>query len=731
MGCGARRSDTYVVGVSMTWANEKYEILDSEYIPLRHQEQRVDVTTSDPQWDDDYLKIARMQIQEAVDEADGFIGANIMYDIEFLEEKEKIDFHIWERDRHKYVDVQVAEPILDENKQGSYSLSDLAAHYGLGTKEETELYEWLSEQFGGRAARQAQAGRIHLAPIRLVAPYAMSDTELPIKIFAKQKKLIQERGLGEVWALERDLFPMLYAMKQRGVRIDVKQAHKNQKMLDDKFNAIVEGFNEASGVEGDIQEIANSTAKIASIIDGWNQYLPDEEKIVYPRTEKTNAPSVRKEWLEGQAKHGNAMMKPFAQSLMDYRRIEKNRGTFIQGILKHLVNERLHCQFNQLKSDGGGTVSGRFSSSNPNLQNQPARDEEMAPLVRGLFIPEEGHDWASADYSQIEYRLLVHHAFVWFARKNKDGSLMLVKANEDGNPILDHKGRLQPDKYGAAIPISSRYAKEFYAARAMLVRFVEGAKNGVKVDMHQEVGEMCGIERRDGKTINFGMVYGLGVAALTAALGKPVDECKQIMNAYHDSMPFAKKIYYEMQNIAKKGLPIVTIGKRQRRYPKVQLRVPWKWNSQEQGEPPHFLTDFMEQSEDDTRLWTRRTGKKLKVYKNLDDLLEAYREDDHELVKKYIEFAFCHTALNALLQGGAADIMKRAMLNIWSAGICDILGAPLLTVHDELNWSIPRTERAREAYLESVRIMERVYSERLHIPLIVDHATGENWAQCK
>lgn len=728
MGSGARRPDSYVVGVALAWANERYEIQLREYIPLRHQEQRID-DGDEPAWDEDSIAVARMRIQDAVDEADGFVGANLMYDIEFLDEKEGIDFHIWERGRHKYVDVQVVEPILDENKQGSYSLEDLAQHYGVGTKDDTELYEWLAQHYGGKPTRAAQAGRIYLAPIHLVEPYALSDSSLPIEIFACQKQRIRQEGLSEIWALERDLFPMLYAMKKRGVRIDVEKAHTNQKKLDESFERIVSEFASASGLgeEHDLSELANSTAQIAAIIDNWNQFLPDDEKIVYPHTDR-GAPSIRKDWLEGQAQHGNHMMRPFAQAILDYRRVEKNRGTFIQGILKHLVDDRVHCQFNQLKSDAGGTVSGRFSSSNPNLQNQPARDEEMGPLVRGLFVPDENEDWGSADYSQIEYRLLVHHAFVYFARKNRDGSLLLVKADEDGRPILDAAGALQPDPHGATVPISKRYEREFYAAREMLLRFIRGAQTGEKVDMHEEVGEMCDIPRRDGKTINFGMVYGLGVESLISKLGYSRERCMQIMDAYHGSMPFAKKIYQEIQSIARRGIAIETIGRRKRRYPKVQLSIPWKWDVSRDGEMPYFYAEFM-RPDADGRTYSRNTRKRPPVYGSVDEFLAAYPEEDREKVR--YEFAFCHTGLNALLQGGAADIMKRAMLDIWNAGICDVLGAPLLTVHDELNWSIPRTPEAREAFRESVRIMEAVYRDRLTIPLLVEFETGANWAECK
>ena len=735
LGSGARRDDTYVVGVALTlakWNGKTYDVEESGYIPLRHQEQKVGEG-----WNDSAIAEQIDVIQSWIDEADGYIGANLIYDIEFLEQKEGLQFYTGTEYRHmnkKFIDVQVAEPVLDENKRGEYSLEDLAQHYQVGTKDDDELYAWLAENYGGQPTRAAQAGRIYLAPIDLVSKYALSDSTLPIRIFEKQLDLIKKRGLREIWDLERDLFPMLYEMKKRGVPIDVPQAHINQKQLDQGMAEAVQAVADAS--QGyvklaDAEKFANSTAQIAQVIDELNEMVEEEDRVAYPKTEK-KAPSIRKDWLEAQAKGGpNPMINGLARAIADFRRVKKNSGTFIEGILKHTYDGKIHCQFNQLKSDQYGTVSGRFSSSNPNLQNQPARDEEMMPLVRGLYIPDPGCDWASADYSQIEYRLLIHHAYVHFARKDRDGNVVLYKVDEHGNPVLDERGRLQEDPEGEAIPASSRVKKEFRAAAEMRRRFIRGAETGEKVDVHEEVGEMCGIDRRDGKTINFGMVYGLGIDSLVASLGYARELCMQIMDAYHGNMPFAKKIYYEFNRIAKNTGIITTIGMRQRRFPAYNIQVPPTYTCEnEDDEPPLCLLDYMSPPTEGT-VWTRKKNKRTKIYKDKETLLSTFDEEDRADAERFAARAKCHTGLNALLQGGAADIMKRAMLAIWNAGICDILGAPHITVHDELNWSVPRTDEAREAFRRSVEIMEAVYSERLAVPLLVDYATGENWAQCK
>lgn len=631
LGPGPRRTG-YIAGVSITADFGGQEFV-SNYYPVQHENgENLD---RDKVWR--YLK------NELGRDSQPKVGANMSYDMDFLKH-EGIDV------RGKVYDVLVAEPILDENKKpNEYDLDSVAERWTGKHKDSQALYQWLADNFGGQATRGVQAARIHKAPWHIVAPYAISDTELPLEIIDEQLVAIEKEDLTEIWELERDLFPMLMAMRDRGVHIDADRAKSAQ-------DSMIEQVQELKQILYDNEVDANVARSIAAYCD-----LVD---IKYGLTAKSKEPSFTQKWLE-KHQHDNVL-----KAVLEIRRFDKNNGTFIQGLLKHMTGgNRVHCQFNQLRSDKYGTVSGRFSSSNPNLQNQPARDEEMGPLVRGLFIPDPDEDWGSADYSQIEYRLLVHYAYATF--RGKKGSA------------------------------------------EMLQRFLDDPKT----DMHQAVADLCGISRRDGKAINFGMIYGLGVDALIASLGYPRSKCEQIIEAYHGSMPFAKKLYYEASNRAGSKGFIRTIGGRIRRFPNYEPVIPWKL----QNEPTNpILREYMKEVGGN---WVRDNSKRPKP------LPHAEAKIEYPSVR--LKRAHTHTALNALLQGGAADIMKRAMLDIWNAGICDHLGAPLLTVHDELNWSIPRTTAAREAFDESVRIMEAVYSDRLKIPLIVDNETGENWAQCK
>ena len=668
-GSGVRRKGSYIVGVALSSYDKDYDVQWSTYIPLRHQQGGNCDPAEVYAW-----------LQARIDACTELMGTNLIYDVEYLIEQAKIDFEILTVGRRVYVDVQVAEPVIDENKRGEYSLDHLAVHYGLGGKVSDELYQYLADNFKGQPTRNAQAGRIYLAPSDIVAPYAISDVELPPAIYQQQRKIIHKQNLGEVWLLERDLFPMLVAMKLRGVRIDRQKAAEVENRMQHDVDKSRRSFDSA-GVN------PNSSISLGDYCDSAG--------IEYPRT-PTGLPSFTTKFMK---KHPNK----FLRDVYEFRRLEKSTGTFIKNILKFSEDTgRIHCQFNQLKSDSNGTVSGRFSSSNPNLQNQPARDEELGPMVRSLYIPDDGEDWGGGDYSQIEYRLLVEEALQKLIKNTN-------KRDADGNLI--------------PFPLEAQ-PKEYKAAVEMLNRFVKGIADGIKVDIHEEVGNMCGIARRDGKNINFGMVYGLGLAALMASLGYEKEICQEIIAKYHDGMPFAKKMYNFMQSWAKKGNVVVTIGNRQRRFFKVQLRVPWQWRGKE--DPPEPFNLYMK--EDDGE-WTRDLKKRPPVFKSPEEAFDFYGANN--ITQADLEYGFCQTALNALLQGGAADIMKRAMLDIWNAGICVVLGAPLLTVHDELNWSIPRTKQARDAFDESIRIMEKVYIDRLQVPLVVDYATGANWSECK
>ena len=212
----------------------------------------------------------------------------------------------------------------------------------------------------------------------------------------------------------------------------------------------------------------------------------------YDRTEKSKEPSFTKNFLQN---HPHELPKLIA----DAREINKAHTTFIDSITKHAVNGRIHADINQIRSDQGGTVTGRFSMSNPNLQQIPARHPELGPLIRSIFIPEEKHTWGSFDYSQQEPRILVHYAKL----QNLEGVDEIVDAYNAGD-----------------------------------------------ADFHQVVADMAGIERKQAKTINLGLMYGMGKNKLMAELGLMKDSAEKLIKQYHTKAPFVKQL---MDNVSRKA----------------------------------------------------------------------------------------------------------------------------------------------------------------------------------
>jgi DNA polymerase I-like protein with 3'-5' exonuclease and polymerase domains len=598
-GPGVRR-DGYMVGIAVATEDESW------YFPMSHEKQ----------YDPSGLNIDRELVlrwarRELIRTGIPKIGTNLMYDLDYL----------WEegiRVPGPYYDVQVAEPLIDENAF-SYSLDNLANKYLGEGKRSDKLYEWLSLAYGGPATAKGQGGNIYRAPPQLVGEYAIGDVEQPREILRQQRKIMEvkdENGydLESIFDLETRLIPLLLAMRRRGVRADVSRAEElDNKLMDraKKHRAILD----------------------AAEIDPWSgdtiARWCEMNGVAYRKTAAGN-PSFVAKWLE---KHSNPMM----QSIHQVRRLEKHAGTFISGtVLGNQIKGRIHCQFHQLRGDEYGAVSGRFSSSHPNLQNIPTRDEELGPLIRSLFLPDEGEDWACDDWSQIEFRLLVHYG-------------------------RGHSAAATREKYN----------------------------NDSKTDFHVYVADLTEIDRKPAKNINFGLVYGMGEPTMAEELGRPLNEVKPMFNTYHKELPFVRDIFDECDRMARHRGWIRTILGRKRRWP--------RWGSSD---------------------W--------KIAKKEGSFT---KEEAQEKYGNKISRAHTHKALNSLLQGGAADIMKKAMVDIWETGICDILGAPLLTVHDELNWSRPKTKEAVQAHEESKRIMESCV--RLKIPLLADSGIGENWGEAK
>lgn len=568
-GPGFVRQAAHVVGVSVATEDRAW------YFPLRHEYAAERHLNMDPErvfaWLADTLTATP---------AIAVVGANLLYDLEALR-AERVPAPAGE-----LFDVQYAEPLLDETAR-SYSLDTLARrHLGHG-KETPALYEWCAASFGG-AADGKQRANIWRAPPSLVGPYAEADALIPLQVLRAQRRLLAEEELTELFRLECALIPLLLDMRFRGVRVDVKHAEQVARQL----RATAREWQEK--IPGVDVWSADTIARAF-----------DKAQLEYPRTEAGN-PSFTREFLE-------SIPHPLAQAVLGVRLAEKAVNPFVESyILGGAHNGRIHCQFHPLRSDAYGTVSGRFSSSNPNLQNIPSRDKILGPLLRSLFVPEEGCQWRRADYSQIEYRLLVHDAV------------------GPGAEALRERYRSDPNT-------------DFHEMTRVMV--------------HEQTG--VEMERKPAKNLNFGLVYGMGREKTTRSLGVSQDLGERLYEAYFEALPSVKRTYKSAERLARRRGYIKTLLKRRRRF--------------------------------------------------------ADGEGTHK-------------ALNARLQGGAADVMKKAMVDCYRAGVFAATGIPHLTVHDELDWSDDGTPEAAEAFAEAERIMCECVP--LRVPLLVDVSRGAHWGEC-
>jgi DNA polymerase I-like protein with 3'-5' exonuclease and polymerase domains len=422
---------------------------------------------------------------------------------------------------------------------------------------------------------------------------------------------IQKQNLSEIFDLETQLFPCLIDMKFKGVRVNVEGAQKlKQDMLKEEEALLLE-VKRQTGIDTQIWA-ARSIAKVFDKLD-----------LDYERTQKTQAPSFTKNFLS-EHKH------PLVQKIAKAREINKAHTTFIDTILKHEHRGRIHADINPIRSDQGGTVTGRFSYSNPNLQQIPARNKDLGPKIRSLFLPEENHTWGCFDYSQQEPRLVVHYA-----------------ATTD--PIM----------YDQSV-----------------TNIVDKFKSD-SVDFHQTVADMAGISRSNAKTINLGLFYGMGKAKLQAELGLSTkEEAENLFNQYHENVPFVRELMNRTSSHAQFSGSIGTLLGRRCRFN--------KW------EPSTF-------------------GMHTPM-----SLEEAERTYGRGRIKR----AFTYKALNKLIQGSAADMTKKAMLDLYKEGII-----PHIQIHDELDISIESETQAKKI----IEIMENAV--KLAVPNKVDYEYGNTWGE--
>ena len=519
-----------------------------------------------------------------------YIFHNAFYDVGWLK---AMDVDI----KGKIIDTLIAAPLVDENRF-RFDLNSLAKDYLQESKSEAQLYE--AAKMWGLDPK----GELWKLPASHVGEYAEQDAAVTLRLWHYLDIEIKKQNLSNIFELETDLFPVLFKMKQKGVRVDLEKAEKIKNDLLAQENKILRSIRKLSGVDVEVWA-ATSVAKAF-----------DNLSLSYD-SPPTGQPKFDKNFL---ATHDS----PLAKMVVECREINKARTTFIESITKHSHRGRIHAELHQMRSDQGGTVTGRFSYSNPNLQQIPARHAILGPLIRSIFIPEKNNEWGIFDYSQQEPRLVVHYA-----------------------SMRQYSGAGQ---------------------------FVDAYQNDDETDFHQLVAEMADIPRKQAKTINLGLFYGMGKGKLMSQLGVDLETASDLLAAYNERVPFVKQLMNDTMNKAsKKGFLHTHEGRRCR-----------------------------------FDLWepTNEWGKKSLP------LAEAQREYGEHMIKR----AWTYKALNRLIQGSAADQTKKAMIELDKEGYL-----AHIQVHDELDFSVASDKDKNRIK----HIMENCVE--LAVPSKVDVECGKNW----
>ena len=565
----------YVTGIAI--ATKDFKI----YLPIQH----LGGGNLDKRVVTEWLK------KELIHENDK-IFHNSLYDLGWLR---RMGVHV----SGKIHDTMFAAPLINENQHG-YSLNKLGERY-VGELKDESLLEEAAKSFGLNPKSE-----MYKLPAKYVGPYAEQDAALTLKLWGILKEGLVKENVMKIYELETSLIPLLLEMRWKGVRVDLDKAERISKKLESEENKLLKGIHDEYGTAPDLW----AAASVATVFD--------RAGLSYPRTQKTNAPSFTSAWLEG---HEHKLAKDIARA----RQLNKARTTFIDKmILEHNVNGRIHGELHPLRSDRGGTVTGRFSSSKPNLQQVPARHDEIGPLIRSIFIPEENMHWGAFDYSQQEPRLTVHYA---------------------------HKTQQE----GAADAVDAYRNKD--------------------ADFHQVVADMANISRKEAKIINLGLSYGMGKDKLIRQLDISPQEAEELFDTYHSRVPFIKGLRDQCARLGNNRGFITTVLGRKCRFNLYEPRY-------EFGSLPLPYSEA----------------------------LDKYGQD--------IKRSFTYKAMNRLIQGSAADMTKKAMVELYKEGIL-----AHTQVHDELDISVDSKETCEKI----IEIMAECVP--LVVPNKVDAEVGKSWGE--
>ena len=645
-GLGAVRKDGFITGVAVATGK------DTVYFGLHHS----DLTTT-PEMEQEFWNQLNKKILQNPDITKVF--HNAMYDVCWLRAT------TGKMLQGKLVDTMIAASVIDENRF-KYSLDSLSKDYLNDQKYKYDLYEKASLE-----GIKDPMSNMHKLSYDLVKDYAKQDVDLTLKLWNLFNKKLDQvlytrpedneiKTCRNIFELETKLFRCLVDMKFKGVRVDIQKLEEFGKKLKFRRDNLLNIIRKHTGVI--VQLWAANSVKL----------LLDQQKITnYKKTPKSGMPQLPKDYLKT---HKNRFLRMLSKA----REFDKAVNTFVEGLKGYVYNGRIHADVNQIRSDQGGTVTGRFSMSNPNLQQIPAGGY-IGKKMREIFLPEEGMKWGSFDYSQQEPRIVAHYAIKYGL------------ANTEG--------------------LKDKFEKE-------------------NADFHQIVADLAKIPRKQAKTINLGLFYGMGKGKLQNELNLDQKQATNLLKLYHEKIPFIKELSDNLKNFAERERLIYTLEDRFCRF-NFYESTNKRWDNNirkfEEWDPK---AKEIKQKDGTIKYEGDWVTPKLLSEKDAWDKfknefnsksskkIEEHTEQERQMYfNNYYVPAFTYKALNRLIQGSAADMTKKAMVDLYENGI-----VPHIQIHDELCISVKSEEEAE--FIK--KTMEETIPD-FSIKNKVDYESGPNW----
>lgn len=521
-----------VVGVSM--ASDK----GSVYIPIAHPDSNNFPKDKVAQW-----------VQDHIDAADEVVFQNAPYDIGWLHTDLGLDVP-------EYVNDTIGMAYCLDEQRLTYGLDALCEWMGVDGKDESLLKQAAS------ALGCDPKADLWRMPAKYVGPYADQDAVSTLELYKIMRPKLETQNVWDAYRLEMDLIPMVMKMRKRGVRIDTDRAEQVRDELQELSN---QNLKEISGKLLIGRDVTIKDIRSPAFLEG----IFKNEGIKYPHTTKGNA-SFQAEWME---KNDHWFPQICAKTLRLYDAGEKFVGNYIMDYT-HLG--RIHAEIHQFRDGRGGTKTSRLAYSDPPLQQMPSRNPDIASKIRGLFLPEEGEIWGALDYSQQEYRLIVHFAYVCNC-------------------------------------IGADRAVQMY-------------RDDPNTDFHSLAAEMTGLHRRKAKDVNFAKAFGAGVAKFALMTGMDPEEAASVMAQYDEELPFVKRLgEVTSQRAGQRGYLKLLDGARVR-FDRYEPRwVDWNDPRVVPGVPmaPTSLEEARERTLDEDHPWQGKKLRRAFTHKSMNWLIQG------------------------------------------------------------------------------------------------------------